>query len=203
MIRITTALLPLALLTGCQMFSYQEPAGADTATVTFTGDTSAQPAVCVPGKGFKDTQMALAVKPWETNAFDKLFQTMKKGEEVTVSVAASERARVGLVYNEARAAGGRDRCRVAAQFDARPGALPGPLHPHRHRQLRAGDPRRGWRARRCRADGLALPGLSPARGGAVKHRRAAPFRCIAPKRRIRPSPFSLFYLSHSPPLSNL
>ncbi|UWN51167.1 hypothetical protein [Alloalcanivorax profundimaris] len=121
MIRITTALLPLALLTGCQMFSYQEPAGADTATVTFTGDTSAQPAVCVPGKGFKDTQMALAVKPWETNAFDKLFQTMKKGEEVTVSVAASERARVGLVYNEARAAGGRDRCRVAAQFDARPG----------------------------------------------------------------------------------
>ena len=121
MIKITTALLPLALLSGCQMFSYQEPAGADTATVTFTGDAAAQPAVCVPGKGFKDTHMAVAVKPWETNAFEKLFQTMKKSEEVTVSVVASEQARVGLVYSDVRANGGRDRCRVAAQFNAQPG----------------------------------------------------------------------------------
>ncbi|MBL7250236.1 hypothetical protein ACLD02_05590 [Alloalcanivorax sp. C16-2] len=122
MIRITTALLPLALLSGCQMFSYQEPAGADTATVTFTGDAAAQPVVCVPGKGFKDTQMALAVKPWETNAFNELFKTMKKAEEVPVAIQASEQARVGVVYNERRSEGaGRDHCRVAAQFDARPG----------------------------------------------------------------------------------
>ncbi|MCC4307280.1 hypothetical protein LL252_01740 [Alcanivorax marinus] len=121
MIRITTALLPLALLSGCQMFAYQEPTGAQTATVTFTGDAAAQPAVCVPGSGFKDTREALAVKPWETNAFDKLFQTMKKSETVTVAVAPSDQARVGVVFSEARAGGGRDRCRVAAQFEARAG----------------------------------------------------------------------------------
>lgn len=117
----TLLLLPFAMLAGCQMLNYQEPAGGDTATVMFTGDTAAQPAVCVPGRGFKDTKTSLAVKPWETNAFDELFAAMKKAEQVPVTVAADSQTRIGVVYNE-RNDMSRDHCRVAVQFNARAGA---------------------------------------------------------------------------------
>ncbi len=118
----TLMLLPAVLLAGCQMFQYQEPGGENTATVMFTGDTAAQPVVCVPGRGFKDTKTSLAVKPWDTNAFDELFSAMKKAEQVPVTVAADGRTRIGVVYNERDASMGRDHCRVAVQFNARPGA---------------------------------------------------------------------------------
>ncbi len=52
----TFLLLPAVLLAGCQMFTYQPPSVEDTATVVFTGNAAAQPVVCVPGRGFKDTK---------------------------------------------------------------------------------------------------------------------------------------------------
>ena len=67
----TLLLLPALMLAGCQMLNYQEPGGEDTATVVFTGNEAAQPVVCVAGRGFKDTKTSLAVKPWDTNAFDE------------------------------------------------------------------------------------------------------------------------------------
>ena len=72
----TLLLLPALMLAGCQMLNYQEPTGEDTAAVVFTGNEAAQPVVCVPGRGFKDTKISLAVKPWDTNAFNELFKTM-------------------------------------------------------------------------------------------------------------------------------
>lgn len=114
-------LLPALMLAGCQMLNYQEPAGEDTATVVFTGNEAAQPVVCVPDRGFKDTQVSLAVKPWDTNAFNELFKTMRKAEQVPVTVAADGQTRIGVVYNE-RNDMRRDHCRVAAQFNARAGA---------------------------------------------------------------------------------
>ena len=118
----TLLLLPALLLAGCQMLNYQEPTGEDTATVLFTGNEAAQPVVCVPGRGFKDTKTSLAVKPWDTNAFDELFSAMKKAEQVPVTVAADGQARIGVVYNERDTDMRRNHCRVAVQFNAQAGA---------------------------------------------------------------------------------
>ncbi|WP_370185069.1 hypothetical protein, partial [Alloalcanivorax sp.] len=96
--------------------------GEDTAAVVFTGNEAAQPVVCVPGRGFKDTKISLAVKPWDTNAFDELFSAMKKAEQVPVTVAADGQARIGVVYNERDTDMRRNHCRVAVQFNAQAGA---------------------------------------------------------------------------------
>ena len=114
----TLLLLPALMLAGCQMLNYQEPTGEDTASVVFTGNEAAQPVVCVPGRGFKDTKTSLAVKPWDTNAFDELFSAMKKAEQVPVTVAADGQARIGVVYNERDTDMRRNHCRVAVQFNA-------------------------------------------------------------------------------------
>ena len=95
----TLLLLPALMLAGCQMLNYQEPGGEDTATVVFTGNEAAQPVVCVAGRGFKDTKTSVAVKPWDTNAFNELFKTMRKAEQVPVAVAADGQTRIGVVYN--------------------------------------------------------------------------------------------------------
>ena len=118
----TLLLLPALMLAGCQMLNYQEPTGEDTAAVVFTGNEAAQPVVCVPGRGFKDTKISLAVKPWDTNAFDELFSAMKKAEQVPVTVAADGQARIGVVYNERDSNMRRNHCRVAVQFNAQAGA---------------------------------------------------------------------------------
>ena len=118
----TLLLLPALMLAGCQMLNYQEPTGEDTAAVVFTGNEAAQPVVCVPGRGFKDTKTSLAVKPWDTNAFDELFSAMKKAEQVPVTVAADGQARIGVVYNERDTDMRRNHCRVAVQFNAQAGA---------------------------------------------------------------------------------
>ena len=118
----TLLLLPALMLAGCQMLNYQEPTGEDTASVVFTGNEAAQPVVCVPGRGFKDTKISLAVKPWDTNAFDELFSAMKKAEQVPVTVAADGQARIGVVYNERDTDMRRNHCRVAVQFNAQAGA---------------------------------------------------------------------------------
>lgn len=118
----TLLLLPALMLAGCQMLNYQEPTGEDTAAVVFTGNEAAQPVVCVPGRGFKDTKISLAVKPWDTNAFDELFSAMKKAEQVPVTVAADGQARIGVVYNERDTDMRRNHCRVAVQFNAQAGA---------------------------------------------------------------------------------
>ncbi len=118
----TLLLLPALMLAGCQMLNYQEPTGEDTASVVFTGNEAAQPVVCVPGRGFKDTKTSLAVKPWDTNAFDELFSAMKKAEQVPVTVAADGQARIGVVYNERDTDMRRNHCRVAVQFNAQAGA---------------------------------------------------------------------------------
>ena len=118
----TLLLLPALMLAGCQMLNYQEPTGEDTASVVFTGNEAAQPVVCVPGRGFKDTKISLAVKPWDTNAFNELFKTMRKAEQVPVAVAADSQTRIGVVYNERDSNMRRNHCRVAVQFNAQAGA---------------------------------------------------------------------------------
>jgi hypothetical protein len=118
----TLLLLPALMLAGCQMLNYQEPGGEDTATVVFTGNEAAQPVVCVAGRGFKDTRTSVAVKPWDTNAFNELFKTMRKAEQVPVAVAADGQTRIGVVYNERDSNMRRNHCRVAVQFNAQAGA---------------------------------------------------------------------------------
>lgn len=112
-------LLGLSLaLTGCQMLSYQEPASGATATVVFSSDNVAvQPVVCVPGKGFKSTEYAVAQKPFKSEFFDQLNDSLKKKEQVEVKVPATgDRIRIGFVLQRKQDNGTYHRCKVAADF---------------------------------------------------------------------------------------
>ncbi|MDX1804734.1 MAG: hypothetical protein R3292_11680 [Alcanivorax sp.] len=115
------ALLPLALLAGCQHFSYLPPSGEQTASVTFTGNAAAQPMVCVPDQGFRATEYALGKTPMGSDSFNDLLATMKKSPEVTTQVAAGQ-TRIGVNFNQRQTDGSRDRCQVALEFNARQGA---------------------------------------------------------------------------------
>ena len=121
----TLLLLPALMLAGCQMLNYQEPTGEDTAAVVFTGNEAAQPVVCVPGRGFKDTKISLAVKPWDTNAFNELFKTMRKAEQVPVTVAAAQMPMPRAWVTPAIAPARWPPCRVWRVTTARlmPGAM--------------------------------------------------------------------------------
>ena len=119
-------LLPAVLLAGCQMLSYQPPQpGDNTATVTFTSNnTAAQPVVCVPGSGFQGTKVSLAHRPFDSHAFDEALKTLKKSEAVTVPVQAGDNTRIGVIYDQRddrMHSMNRKLCKVAVQFQARPG----------------------------------------------------------------------------------
>lgn len=107
-------------LSGCQHFSYQPPYGDDTAQITFTSnDLPAQPAICVPGEGFKSTEYSIAQKPIGGDAMNDLLETMKKSVEVTTTLNASSQARIGVSYNQQKNGGtSRDRCKIALLFEA-------------------------------------------------------------------------------------
>lgn len=103
------------LLAGCQHLNYQPPSGDDTATVTFTGNSlSAQPMVCVPGKGFKATEYALTSSGSE--ALGDLRKALKKSPQVTTSVTAGASTRIGVAFNRPGDNHSRDRCQVALLF---------------------------------------------------------------------------------------
>lgn len=107
------------LLAGCQHLNYQAPEGDNTASVTFTGNNnSAQPVVCVPGKGFKPTEYALAQNPLGGEALNDLLESLKKSQQVTTTVTADTATRIGVSYDQRQTDKSRDRCRVALQFDA-------------------------------------------------------------------------------------
>ncbi|MCG8394141.1 MAG: hypothetical protein MI745_13770 [Pseudomonadales bacterium] len=110
------------LLAGCQHLSYHPPSGDNTAELTFTSNnTAAQPVVCVPGEGFESTEYALAQQPLGGDALNDLLETMKKSPEVTTTIAASSQSRIGVSYNQRKANGQRDRCKVAVQFESQAG----------------------------------------------------------------------------------
>ncbi|EKF75744.1 hypothetical protein A11A3_02707 [Alcanivorax hongdengensis A-11-3] len=115
-------LVPVALLAGCQHFSYQAPTGDDTATVIFTSDDLvAQPVVCVPGEGFQSTEYALGVNTLDSKSIDEMLNSMKKATKVSTQVSAGS-TRIGVTMNQRENDGSRDRCKVALQFDALKGA---------------------------------------------------------------------------------
>ena len=118
-------LLPAVLLAGCQMLSYHPPQSGDTASVTFTSNnTAAQPVVCVPGSGFQGTEVSLAHRPFDSHAFDEAIKTLKKATAVTVPVRAGDATRIGVIYDQGDArmhSLKRKLCKVAVQFQARPG----------------------------------------------------------------------------------
>lgn len=103
------------LLAGCQHLNYQPPSGDNTATVNFTANSiSAQPMVCVPGKGFKATEYALTSSGSE--ALGDLRETLKKSPQVTTSVPAGSSTRIGVAFNRPGNNHSRDRCQVALLF---------------------------------------------------------------------------------------
>ncbi len=108
------------VLSGCQHFGYQPPYGDDIAQITFTSnDVPAQPAICVPGKGFQSTEYSIAQKPIGGDALNDLLETMKKSVEVTTAMQPSKQARIGVVYNQkSNTSMKRDRCKIALQFEA-------------------------------------------------------------------------------------
>ena len=114
-------LVGVILLAGCQLAFHQDYPGEDAATLVFTSDDlPAQPVICVPGEGFRDTR--IAVGRGGMKILDDLNEAMKKATEVTVQVAASDRVVAGFRYREGARAGDKQRCRTAHAFQAEPGA---------------------------------------------------------------------------------
>lgn len=123
MSRTLTTVALLALLGGCQALSYQPPTGDDTASITFTSDNVAvQPVICVPGKGFRSTGMALAHKPFESGFFDELNAGLRKAESVTTDITtASGTSLVGFILQNRPREGLTNRCKTAARFPVQAG----------------------------------------------------------------------------------
>lgn len=124
MLRILSAFALLTLLSGCQALSYQPPTGEDTASITFTSDNIAvQPVVCVPGKGFRSTAMALAHKPFESGFFDELNAGLRKADSVTTEITTtSGSTQVGFILQNRPREGMAQRCKTAARFPVQAGA---------------------------------------------------------------------------------
>jgi hypothetical protein len=116
--RLFIALLSFVTLAGCQGMSYQEPADGPGASLTFTSDrVSAQPMVCVPGKGFKPTRIALSRHDSDNESLKDLNEAVKKAPRVTINVPAGKPLTIGVKYEKPASMGGvRDRCRVAVRF---------------------------------------------------------------------------------------
>lgn len=106
------------LSSGCQMFSYQEPAGDAIATVEFTSnETAAQPVICVLGKGFKATALSVTANTSDSQFVKDMNETMKKAAKVAVSVdASSGSVLVGFEMQHRQKYGARERCKVATRF---------------------------------------------------------------------------------------
>lgn len=124
--KITSLLLMslLVVLAGCQRFAYQPPGEGPRATVVFSSDNIAvQPMVCVPGKGFQATAYALAQKPFESDFFNELNESLKKRESVTVEVPVDVPVRIGFSLNRPAPNGPRQRCKVAAQLPVQAGVV--------------------------------------------------------------------------------
>lgn len=117
---LTTSLL--LTLTGCQMLSYKEPTGGNTASIAFSSNNIAvQPVICVPGRGFVATAHAVSQKPFNSEFFDELNQSLGKKEVVTVKISTEAVARIGFVMQRKQANGPRKRCTVAAQLPVQTG----------------------------------------------------------------------------------
>jgi hypothetical protein len=106
------------LLSGCQMLSYQEPNGDDTATIIFSTENAAvQPVICVPGQGFESSNFSVARKSSTNDTMKDLHEAMHKAEQVSVRVDASRHsARIGFIMQKKSGAGPRTICKVAAQL---------------------------------------------------------------------------------------
>lgn len=111
------------LLSGCQMLSYQEPSGDDTATIIFSTENAAvQPMVCVSGKGFESTAFSVARKSSTSDALKDLHETMHKAAQVPTQVDTSNHsARIGFIMQKKSSVGPRTRCKVAAQLNVSAG----------------------------------------------------------------------------------
>lgn len=107
-----------SLLSGCQMLSYQEPSGDNTATVIFATDNAAvQPVICVPGKGFESSSFSVARKSSTNETLRELHEALHKAEQVSVKVDATRSSvRVGFIMQKKNGAGPRKHCKVAAQL---------------------------------------------------------------------------------------
>jgi hypothetical protein len=111
------------LLSGCQMLSYQEPSGDDTATIVFSTENAAvQPVICVPGQGFESSAFSVARKSSTSDALKDLHETMRKATQVSTKVDASRSsARIGFIMQKKSSTGPRKRCKVAAQLNVSAG----------------------------------------------------------------------------------
>ncbi len=117
-------LLLLLFVSGCARFAYQPASGDNTASVTFSSDgIGVQPMICVPGKGFKATEISVASNDSDSEFVTQVNEALKKQPEVTTLVPGDNDTRVGFSYAEdKKAAGTRERCKVAVFFRARAGA---------------------------------------------------------------------------------
>lgn len=113
-------LVGVTLLAGCQLKFHQDYQGDDAATLLFSSDDlAAQPVICVPGEGFRDTRVA--VGRGGMKLLDDLNEAMGKSPEVKVQVAASDTLVAGFRYQRGGRHEERQRCRAAHAFQVEAG----------------------------------------------------------------------------------
>ena len=108
-------LVGVILLAGCQLAFHQDYSGEDAATLVFSSDDlPAQPVICVPGEGFRDTR--IAVGRGGMKMLDDLNEAMKKSPEVEVSIPAGRDVIAGFRHRSLERPGDRDGCRQAVRL---------------------------------------------------------------------------------------
>lgn len=119
------------LLTACQSMFHQDYAGDNAAILTFSSDDlPAQPVICVPGEGFRETSFSVGRDGYKI--LNDLNEAMKKSPEVVVKVQASGETLAGFRYRDSARTAEKSRCRIAMRFSSEPGE---------HYQLRLDDDR--------------------------------------------------------------
>tara|TARA_Y100001972_G_scaffold104779_1_gene131905 strand:- start:593 stop:1063 length:471 start_codon:yes stop_codon:yes gene_type:complete len=105
------------MLSACQSNRHVDYVSEDAVTLVFSSDDlPAQPIICVPGVGIRET--AIAVGLGGNKLFDDLSEAMKKSPEVHATVASGAPVIAGFRYTQRSRIAARKRCERMVSFDA-------------------------------------------------------------------------------------
>ena len=118
--RFTLLVAITFLLGACQSNRHVDYTEADAITVVFSSDDlPAQPIICVPGEGIRETSMAVGLGGYKM--LDDLNEAMKKSPEVRVTLPPGTPVIAGFRYSQRERIAARKRCERMVSFDAEQG----------------------------------------------------------------------------------
>ncbi|MDF1629039.1 MAG: hypothetical protein P1U78_04495 [Alcanivoracaceae bacterium] len=113
-------LAAIFMLSACQSSRHADYAGEDAITLVFSADgIAAQPIICIPGKGIRETPVAVGLGGYKF--FDDLNEAMNKSAEVRATVAPDKTVTAGFRYSQIDRNAARKRCEGMVSFEATAG----------------------------------------------------------------------------------